>query len=222
MAKFIKVKNGTGEGDLVLRTKLVLKIIDVGEGRAKISYGDDLSDAWELQTASTAAEVLEAMEGKEQSCPVHFTLQRRDGNIDANPTITVDWRHGIVEEENVLRPMLFDEYKKLWVAQHARDTFPGLDHLINNSAEIAEIDTPIVEPARPIRCTTYTGGKTYEISFGPDGIAAAHRGLEQDVNPEYPVGAAKPPICTCGSFAGNADCPTHGIGTAWHDLHRGE
>lgn len=70
MNEFIKIKNGTGKGDLVLRAKFVLKATDADDGTATITYGDNFPDAWQIKTTSTAAEVLAAIEGAQQSAPI--------------------------------------------------------------------------------------------------------------------------------------------------------
>lgn len=69
MSEFIKIRNGTGKGDLVLRAKFVLKATDADDGTATITYGDNFPDAWQIKTASTAAEVLAAIEGAHQPSP---------------------------------------------------------------------------------------------------------------------------------------------------------
>lgn len=192
MPKYIKVKNGTGEGELVLRTKHVLKIVDKDDGTADITFGESLAGAWVIKTASTAAEVLEAMEDKPSSCPTHFVLHRREGNT------ATSWHHA--------------------------DLSTPLGERIHPDA-FKETNTPVAEPSRPTRCvtySTYSGGKVYELSLGPDGATSGYKELEQETASEPPIGAVKSPACTCEvrEFPfGSDDCPTHGIGTAWRDLH---
>lgn len=185
--KYIKIKSATGKGEMVVKRSLIERVEDRDDGGATIHCSDCV-----CQTASTASEVLEAMEGKPSSCPTHFVLHRREGNT------ATSWHHA--------------------------DLSTPLGERIHPDA-FKETNTPVAEPSRPTRCvtySTYSGGKVYELSLGPDGATSGYKELEQETASEPPIGAVKSPACTCEvrEFPfGSDDCPTHGIGTAWRDLH---
>lgn len=61
MPKYIKIKSATGKGEMVVKRSLIERVEDRDDGGATIHCSDCV-----YQTASTAAEVLEAMEGKQE------------------------------------------------------------------------------------------------------------------------------------------------------------
>lgn len=189
MSKFIKIKNDTGSGEMVLRTRFILKVADREEGGANVVYGESVGESTLFKTASTAAEVLVAIEGKKEPCGIaFFSRAEYEQRYGAANGITVDWRQATPMGERI-HPSAFSAAQDVSVAWHHIGERVKQESLSFNTKSTEEL---------------------------PDG-AVVFQGLEHMIRTEPP---AESQDCTCSSFAGeNVDCPKHGAGTAWRDLH---
>ena len=64
MSEFILIKNADGSGQMLLRVERILRVYDSsgeGEGGGMVVYDDSEKEMAYMNTASTAAEVLEAI-----------------------------------------------------------------------------------------------------------------------------------------------------------------
>jgi hypothetical protein len=93
--EFVKIK-GAGGGEMILRVELVLRVYDRAEGGSIIEYGENFDNNGTgykvFRTDSTAAEVLAAIEGAQESTLV---VHRQGGGsaIFAGPAITPTAHH---------------------------------------------------------------------------------------------------------------------------------
>jgi hypothetical protein len=73
MREFIKIKNDTGDGEMIIKAASILRVCDREEGGAVVEYGENFNSNgvnYEVfRTASTAAEVLAAIEGTQEPRP---------------------------------------------------------------------------------------------------------------------------------------------------------
>jgi hypothetical protein len=65
MSEFIKIKNMRGTGDTLVKTSVIYVVYDKKEGGAVIE-ADVAGQPMKINTASTAAEVLAAIEGAQE------------------------------------------------------------------------------------------------------------------------------------------------------------
>lgn len=232
MREFVLVKNEDGSGELLLRVANIVSVEDftgagdeVRQGKAYVVYRDsnDVGQRRHIRTASTAAEVLAAIEGAQEPAIV---IRDTHGGVQWHHSgaINLDRQDGLVGVNASIAYRETDSGPKQYVVgfdmgRAGGDT--GKRFVIRGGG---------------------SGWRVYntlplEGDDGCDGIfITRERAEEYAASREREMAAAAEPgsgffsgkavfdkdnSCLCTNFAGQNDrCPKHGSGTAWHDLHR--
>lgn len=101
MKEFIKIKNVDGSGEMLLRVALILSVMDgdidlAGEAGTVVKYRDESDGSyWQYRTASTAAEVLGAIEGQGAPTGLVFKSCTCAGTLSSDPDCVLHGRNGL-------------------------------------------------------------------------------------------------------------------------------